>query len=68
MCEEDIDMLNLSLGDEGHLDENQNLSKKKDFQTRKLETKLKKYEMILKNVEKINRVDKSEVSVLAYWT
>lgn len=66
MCEEDIDMLNLSLGDEGHLDENQNLSKKKDFQTRKLETKLKKYEMILKNVEKINRVDKSEVSALAY--
>ena len=62
MCEENIDMLNLSLDDEEHLDENQNLSKKKDFQTRKLETKLKKYEMILKNVEKIERVVQSQVS------
>lgn len=60
MCEENIDMLNLSLDDEEHLDENQNLSKKKDFQTRKLETKLKKYEMILKNVEKIERVVQSQ--------
>ena len=55
--------LNVSIDDD-KLDENQNLTSKAqeaDYQQRKLDGKLKKYEMILKNAEKINRVDESEV-------
>lgn len=54
--------LNVSIDDD-KLDENQNLTskaQKADYQQRKLDGKLKKYEMILKNAEKINRVDESE--------
>ncbi len=37
-------------------------SLKNDYKNRKLDNKLKKYEIIIKNVEKINRVDESQVS------
>jgi len=52
------------------LDENQNLSarsgKKLDYHARKLDGRLKKYEFILKNAERIRRVDESKVDIYIY--
>jgi hypothetical protein len=52
------------------LDENQNLSaksgKKLDYHARKLDGRLKKYEFILKNAERISRVDESKVDIYCF--
>ncbi len=70
----DIDKFKSSLNEDNdelikalELDENQNqhfsqkLGKKLDYNTRKLDGRLKKYEIILKNAENINRVEDSQV-------
>ncbi len=52
------------------LDENQNLSaksgKKLDYHALKLDGRLKKYEFILKNAERISRVDESKVDIYCF--
>lgn len=60
---EAVSQFNISL-ETDQLDENENLtnkSQKSDYQTRKVDAKLKKYEAIIKNAEKIERVQESEV-------
>ena len=55
-------LLDLSLDDEQGIENaSSSESKSNKYKDRKVEHKLTKYESIIKNVEKINRVDESEV-------